>query len=130
MALHDIDQVDLISLDNNNKDIVYLTIFDALNWKEEHEHALLLQDKINNYLAFIESGEVYETTPETVGKNKFVIQVYALHELTAYGKSFMLSYEISYMLLDMAYSLITGRLKKLKIQKNNRNERRTPCHED
>ncbi|MED1267418.1 hypothetical protein P4U03_12425 [Bacillus mycoides] len=88
MALHDIDQVDLISLDNNNKDIVYLTIFDALNWKEEHEHALLLQDKINNYLAFIESGEVYETTPETVGKNKFVIQVYALHELNAYGKEF------------------------------------------
>ncbi len=45
MALHDIDQVDLISLDNENKDIVYLTIFDALDWEEEHEHALLFTRK-------------------------------------------------------------------------------------
>ncbi|MCU7679260.1 DUF6572 domain-containing protein [Bacillus thuringiensis] len=88
MALHDIDQVDLISLDNENKDIVYLTIFDALDWEEEHEHALLLQEKINRYLAFIESGEIYETTPETIGKDKFVIQVYALHECNEYGEEF------------------------------------------
>ncbi|MBU4642326.1 DUF6572 domain-containing protein [Bacillus toyonensis] len=88
MALHDIDQVDLISLDNENKDIVYLTIFDALDWEEEHEHALLLQEKINRYLAFIESGEIYETTPETIGKDKFVIQIYALHERNEYGKEF------------------------------------------
>ncbi|WP_369902412.1 DUF6572 domain-containing protein [Bacillus manliponensis] len=88
MALYDVEQVDLISIDNENEEIVYLTIFDALDWEEEHEHALLLQEKINNYLAFIESGEVYETTPETVGKEKFVIQVYALHECNEYGKEF------------------------------------------
>lgn len=40
------------------------------------------------YIAFIESGEIYETTPEIVRKEKFVIQVYALYKCNEYGKEF------------------------------------------
>lgn len=50
MALHDTDQVDLVLIDDENENNVYLTIFDALNWENEEiegEHILLLQDKIN-----------------------------------------------------------------------------------
>ncbi|MDM5155675.1 hypothetical protein QUF88_18335 [Bacillus sp. DX1.1] len=50
MALHDTDKVDLVLVDNENKNNVYLTIFDALDWEgeeTENEHILLLQDKIN-----------------------------------------------------------------------------------
>ncbi|WP_316250199.1 DUF6572 domain-containing protein [Bacillus tropicus] len=68
MALHDTDKIDLVSMDNNNEDIVYLTIFDALDWEDEEEHALLLQDKINTYLTFIENGEIYDTVPELTKK--------------------------------------------------------------
>ena len=53
MALHDTDQVDLVLIDEDNKDNVYLTIFDALEWNKseelDDEHILLLQDKINTY---------------------------------------------------------------------------------
>ncbi|MHC2832857.1 DUF6572 domain-containing protein [Bacillus sp. F9_6S_D1_P_5] len=70
MALHDTDKIDLVSMDNNNEDIVYLTIFDALDWEDEEEHALLLQDKINTYLTFIENGEIYDTVPELTKKKQ------------------------------------------------------------
>ncbi|QIW20484.1 DUF6572 domain-containing protein [Bacillus thuringiensis] len=88
MALHDTDKIDLVSTDNNNEDIVYLTIFDALDWEDEGEHTLLLQDKINTYLTFIENGEIYDTVPELIGKAKFVIRVIAKHELNEYGTQF------------------------------------------
>ena len=38
---------------------VRLIISDHLDWTEEGEHLLLLQSKLNSYLAFVESGEIY-----------------------------------------------------------------------
>ncbi|ABK88201.1 TPA: DUF6572 domain-containing protein [Bacillus cereus] len=91
MALHDTDQVDLVLIDDENENNVYLTIFDALNWENEEiegEHILLLQDKINTYLGFIESEEIYEKVPNTAGRKYFIIQVYAQHVPSYYGKKF------------------------------------------
>ncbi|PES62718.1 hypothetical protein CN507_23595 [Bacillus cereus] len=92
MALHDTDQVDLVLIDEDNKDNVYLTIFDALEWNKseelDDEHILLLQDKINTYLGFIESDEIYEKVPSTIGRTQFIIQVYSQNEPSFYGKKF------------------------------------------
>lgn len=92
MALHDTDQVDLVLIDEDNEENVYLTIFDALEWNEseelDDEHILLLQDKINTYLRFIESDEIYEKVPNTVGRTHFIIQVYSQHDPSFYGKKF------------------------------------------
>jgi len=38
---------------------VGLTVIDDLDWEDERSHVLLLQDKLNTYLAFIESGDVF-----------------------------------------------------------------------
>ena len=51
-----------------------MKIIDHLDWKNEEEHLLLLQEKINMYLTFIESGQIYEDAPEREGK-KIVISV-------------------------------------------------------
>lgn len=40
-----------------------LMISDHREWND-WEHLLALQEKLNNYLAFIESGEIYEARPE------------------------------------------------------------------
>jgi hypothetical protein len=40
-----------------------LAIYDHRAWND-WEHLLALQEKLNNYLAFIESGEIYEARPE------------------------------------------------------------------
>ncbi|WP_370590617.1 DUF6572 domain-containing protein, partial [Xylophilus sp. ASV27] len=48
--------VDAVGTDKET-DEVRLSIFDHLPW--DTEHLRLLQDKINVYLGFIESGEIY-----------------------------------------------------------------------
>jgi hypothetical protein len=44
-----------------------LTIVDDLDWSREEKHLLLLQEKLNTYLAFIESREVFERLAEEIG---------------------------------------------------------------
>ena len=46
--------IDFLWKDGPNNRAV-LTISDHLDWEEEGEHLLLLQDKLNHYLEFIES---------------------------------------------------------------------------
>ena len=39
--------------------VVRLVIADHLGWENLEEHSRLLRDKINSYLAFVESGQVF-----------------------------------------------------------------------
>ena len=69
MSVEQIDKVDFIgTLPNGN---VQLTISDHLTWDETNEHLIILQDKINSYLDFIESEQLYEVYPNS--KNKEII---------------------------------------------------------
>jgi hypothetical protein len=54
------NQVDIIGI-NKESGICTLTIVDSLEWSDENDHLLLLQEKINTYLSFIESSEVYSS---------------------------------------------------------------------
>ena len=46
-----------------------LIITDHLPWgKHDDEHLTLIQEKINVYLAFIESGEIVERFPQSIGR--------------------------------------------------------------
>src|ERR1041384_1139062 len=49
------------------KDLVVLTIADHLEWSDSHQHLTMLQDKLNRYLAFIESGELLREFPDAEG---------------------------------------------------------------
>lgn len=40
-----------------------LTIFDHLPW-EDDKHLLMLQDKINDYLGYIQSGQLFQSRPD------------------------------------------------------------------
>lgn len=41
-----------------------LMIADHLDWENELQHLSLLQDKINAYVSFIESGKIYSVYPD------------------------------------------------------------------
>ena len=69
MSVEQKHTVDLISTSPDGK--VMLTISDHLPWDKENEHLLVLQDKLNSYLMFIESGEILESYP--TAKNKSLI---------------------------------------------------------
>ena len=46
-----------------------LTIVDSWSWDNEREHLLALQEKLNTYFEFVESGQVYEAYPSAIGKS-------------------------------------------------------------
>jgi hypothetical protein len=61
MSVMNLEVVDVISIDLNGNAV--LTISDDLTWDDKNEHLLALQNKINAYLGFIESGNIYEEYP-------------------------------------------------------------------
>lgn len=69
----------------NNRAV--LTISDHLDWEEEGEHLLLLQDKLNHYLEFIESGQLIEAKPEFKGL-PVLIHVAAQYPLSGQAAKF------------------------------------------
>ncbi|AXI04729.1 DUF6572 domain-containing protein [Aquirhabdus parva] len=66
MTVDQTEIVDAISINKLSEELV-LTILDSLEWGSS-KHLLLLQEKINAYLRFIESGEVFDTYPEAKGR--------------------------------------------------------------
>ena len=70
MAIDQTDKVDFISIDENDKS-VFLTISDHLDWTNVEGHLLMLQEKINNYITFYESEQLYEEYPKA--KNKRIV---------------------------------------------------------
>jgi hypothetical protein len=70
MSVEQPNVIDFISTDDNS-DTVFLTISDHLDWDDDiHEHLLLLQEKINSYLKFVETGEIESEYPKAKGKKR------------------------------------------------------------
>lgn len=66
MSVEDSNVIDIIHSEKDGG-CVTLTVTDHLEWGDG-EHLLKLQDKLNKYLAFVESGEVFEKYPAAKGK--------------------------------------------------------------
>ena len=62
MSIDQPDVVDIVSVDRMTGQVV-LTISDHLDWSDSAAHQLLLQSKLNRYLAFVESGEILQSCP-------------------------------------------------------------------
>lgn len=67
MSVEQLDKVDFIGVDKVSGKII-LTIADGLDWHDERSHLVALQDKINTYVAFIESGELHAVYPDSIGR--------------------------------------------------------------
>ena len=87
MSVSDADKIDFIGLDPLTG-VVVLSISDHLNWAEDNDdHLVSLQDKINAYLSFVESGEIYETFPAAAGK-AVNIRIIGKYDLDSEGLKF------------------------------------------
>lgn len=74
--------------------MVVLSVSDHLKWDElEGEHLVLLQEKINTYVRFMESGEIYNSFPDAKGKS-LAIRVYFQHEPSQMAQKFISKAEI------------------------------------
>src|SRR5262245_52077981 len=79
--------IDFIGIDNDSGGVV-LTISDHLGWEKSEDHQVILQDKINSYLAFIESGEIHESYPDSKGR-PVVINVVFKYRPDQAGRQFL-----------------------------------------
>jgi len=87
MAIDQTDTVDFVSVDGATGDLL-LTISDHLAWEEEDAHLVLLQSKLNAYLRFIESGELFVKYPVAAGRN-VVINLVSLFPLSQKATLFL-----------------------------------------
>jgi uncharacterized lipoprotein YmbA len=81
------DTIDAIGIDALTSDVV-LSISDHLDWSSPLEHLHVLQDKLNTYLAFVESGEMFESYPSSRGCN-VVFQIVAQHQGGSEAEAFI-----------------------------------------
>ncbi|WP_105253559.1 DUF6572 domain-containing protein [Pseudoalteromonas sp. T1lg75] len=66
MAITDTGVIDSVIHGNGYEDLV-LVITDHLDWSAPQEHLLVLQQKLNTYIAFVESGQIFSDFPECDG---------------------------------------------------------------
>ncbi len=79
--------VDAIGVENATGTVV-LTISDHLSWVDEGAHLASLQAKLNTYLAFLESGEVYRSYPASRDQSVRIDVVFQ-HAPTCAAESFL-----------------------------------------
>jgi hypothetical protein len=88
MAVDELGVVDIVGVEGSGD--VVLTVSDHLEWDERGEHLLVLQEKLNRYLAFIESGELIEQYPAAIGR-RVRIDVCCKYAPTSNGERFLQS---------------------------------------
>lgn len=93
MTVRQTNVVDWLGIEKETGHVI-LTIVDDLDWTDEADHLRTLQDKLNTYLAFIESGEVYEALIERLSRSvdsvtPMKVSILARHVPTADGEAFL-----------------------------------------
>ena len=76
MSVENLEMVDLVSMGPDGR--WFLTVSDHLEWTESISHQYKLQKKLNAYMKFIESGQIYTNYPGSRGQ-EIVIDVRFLH---------------------------------------------------
>ena len=93
MTVADPDVVDWLGLERGTGHVV-LTIVDDLDWRDEHAHLLALQEKLNTYLRFLESGEVWRRLATELGREVAAsvpirVDILARHRATPHAQAFL-----------------------------------------
>lgn len=65
-----------------------LTITDHWDWEDKHAHLLALQEKLNSYFEFVESGQLFDTRPEASG-GRVRINVVSRFPMPAEGRDLL-----------------------------------------
>jgi hypothetical protein len=73
MALDKFDTIDAVGIEKGS-DFVALSILDSWDWQDERGHLLALQSKLNAYFQFIETGQIWKSYPQAIGR-QIVIDV-------------------------------------------------------
>ncbi|ATI60469.1 DUF6572 domain-containing protein [Bacillus albus] len=84
MAVIDVDQIDAIGVEGKN---LKLLIIDYLDWEYEDMHLDVLQEKINNYLVYIEDKQYFKDYGDNFEKK--IIDIKFQHSISENGMKFL-----------------------------------------
>ena len=87
MSVEEAKFVDAIGIERDSGQVV-LTITDHLVWDIANEHLVALQEKINSYVGFIDSGELLKEYARAIGR-KVRIDVVCKYPPSADGERFL-----------------------------------------
>ena len=88
MSIEQTDVVDRAILDTDSGDII-LNIIDDASWAHEAErHMYLLQEKVNSYLSYVETGQMTSELPDSAGRKVRIMMLFK-HEPTESGLRFI-----------------------------------------
>lgn len=80
MSVLEKDKVDAIGISKDSNRII-LMISDHLDWDKEYEHLILLQEKVNTYINFIESEQVKDVYPN-IDISEYTIEIHFKYSIT------------------------------------------------
>jgi hypothetical protein len=83
MSLENPNTIDLIGTDRRTG-TVHLTIVDTDDWTDEGKHLKRLEEKLNTYLRFIESGEIEQSYPDALNRARR-IDIFSQYSPTGRG---------------------------------------------
>ena len=89
MSVVDNKTIDGIALTDDKKGIILL-ITDHVDWRDEYQHLLMLQEKINIYIYYLEEKQyedIYKGENITYG----IIEIHFLYSLTINAEKFLQS---------------------------------------
>ena len=92
MAVDNTNVIDGMAIDKE-KNAICLLLTDHLPWNvessmNEHDHLVLLQDKINAYISYLETKQYEETYPEA-NFDMAVIEIHFKYEITQNCENFL-----------------------------------------
>lgn len=85
MSIIEKDIVDGIALDDDKG--IRMLITDHIDWTQEYNHLLMLQEKINSYIAFCENGQ-YKDLYENSAIEYVIIEIHFLYKPTKNAYTF------------------------------------------
>jgi hypothetical protein len=88
-----VDIIDFIGVDKVTGKVI-LTISDHLDWMDSNYHLRKLQDKLNCYLCFCESGELHKSYPDAKGRG-IVFSIAAKYPFSSEGKEFFVNAKVA-----------------------------------
>jgi hypothetical protein len=89
MSIEEPQKIDIVATRPGSKE-VRLVITDHLPWSSEGTHLLLLQEKLNTYIAFVESGQLLKlTSPKVPLDPEIIVVIVAKHPPTSAAETFL-----------------------------------------
>ena len=98
MSVFETDQIDTMGVVNGNLELL---IIDTCNWEFEEEHFELLEDKLNNYLLYLDSKQYVPKYGDDF--DKIIISIHFMYNLVENAVKFL--NVVSQQLVESGYTL-------------------------